>query len=136
MDKLVWSNKIKIGVETIDLQHHYFLDLINRLIVYKEKGSRKLQPFNLLQEILYYAQFHFTSEENLMLEYDYPKYEAQREEHRKLIEHLLVEISKFENNEKDLDILYNYLTNWFYHHTIRDDKEMGIFISIEANKYQ
>ena len=62
---LEWESDFETGNEDVDLQHRYFLDLINRIrksfsesndIAYKEK---------LIIELRKYADFHFTSEENI-----------------------------------------------------------------------
>lgn len=126
--KILWSDDFLTGVESVDLQHKYFLNLINKIFDYAHNGCRNLKPYDIFQEIQYYAQFHFTSEENLMIEWEYPGLDIQKKEHRILVEHFLVKINNFSNESNDMLYIYDYLINWFCNHTLIDDKEMGKYL--------
>ena len=71
------SGDHKIGIEEVDLQHQYFLDLIKRLSVILNSNVSAHLDTRLINEIIKYAEFHFQSEENLMVINDYPDLEKQ-----------------------------------------------------------
>ena len=65
--KLEWESNFETGVEYIDMQHRYFVDLINRIRKnYKETDDDVYQK-KLIDELKKYADFHFTSEENILI---------------------------------------------------------------------
>lgn len=129
-----WSDEYLVGVEEVDLQHKYFVFLINKIKRYIENGIENITPYDIFSEIDNYARFHFKSEENLMLEYNYPKLGEQKAEHKKLCDHLVVKFNEVEDAEDNLEQLYEYLLEWFYDHTTKDDREMGLFVSNKLKK--
>jgi len=68
---LVWDQKWTVGVESIDLQHRCFVDLINRIYAEIESGDAVYQT-RLINELGSYTQQHFTSEENIMHKLGFP----------------------------------------------------------------
>ena len=126
---LEWSDDYLTGVEEIDLQHHYFLRLINR--IQGKLGQIMLSGGHapLLKELGYYAKFHFLSEENLMEEALYPDLEAHRLLHRKLIERLHGEIAMLENDLVSPEHIATMLEQWFREHTLVEDMKYARFLA-------
>ena len=83
-----WDKKYEIGVEDIDLQHYYFLNLINTLIEAINKNESQMYREALVSELDAYAKFHFKSEERMMLHSNYPQYETHKNHHFALIQQL------------------------------------------------
>jgi hemerythrin len=60
---LEWQADFETGNEYVDLQHRYFVDLINRVgLSFKETNDVAFKE-KLIIELRKYADFHFTSEE-------------------------------------------------------------------------
>ena len=95
--ELEWQLDFETGNEYVDLQHRYFVDLINRVginfrdtddVVYKEK---------LISELRKYADFHFTSEENIATPHNLPEdISRHHQRHLELLE-------EFDHHAEDLD---------------------------------
>lgn len=120
---LPWSDRLNTGVEEIDLQHRYFVRLINRLAhdlltTQDERYSR-----GLLNELCKYATFHFASEENIMHKLGYPEMESHRLHHLQLLDKL----SSYASG-RDVERLLKFLTDWFIDHTVQEDRRIGDFI--------
>lgn len=122
--KLLWKPEFDIGIEEIDLQHRYFLRLINR-IGDELSTTKPDEPYfdRLLDELFKYAAFHFASEENIMMKYRYPNLD----EHRNLHLSLLDQLSWRAASGTSQDLL-DFLTDWFLHHTQEADRRIGQFI--------
>ena len=73
---VTWEKTYETGVEDIDLQHHYFLNLINHIAdaIREKKEHSYIEA--LVSELEAYAKFHFKSEERMMVESHYPDYET------------------------------------------------------------
>ena len=128
--RLTWETKFELGVEEIDLQHRYFLGLVNR--VSAELDHHYDQPYllALFNELNAYARFHFISEENMMLKAGYPNLEAHRHHHRELIDQLNAREWKLRTRPSDEEAsnLVAFLKQWFLSHTTREDKQFAEFL--------
>ena len=127
-----WSDEYNIEVEEVDLQHKYFARLINRLITSLCSTNDEAYVSMLLQEIIHYAVFHFTSEENIMFSYRYPDLSHHKEQHNILLEELNQNINYFKLGKIALKDVVKFLTKWFLHHTVEVDKQFGQYVVSEG----
>jgi hemerythrin len=131
MDLMEWNDSYSVGVEEIDLQHKAFLALINRLSILQERGTPRPMTQRMLLEVLKYAEYHFVSEENLMMLTECPLLSQQQEEHNNLVRAMTERYNAFANGEESLDAVLVFLVGWFSSHTVNVDKAAGLYI----NKY-
>ncbi len=54
-----WENKFNIGIDEVDFQHKYFLQLIHRLKKDFHEDLCETMCKRQLNEVIKYAQFHF-----------------------------------------------------------------------------
>jgi hemerythrin len=125
---LHWKTEYDTGIEEIDLQHRYFMVLINRLTSELVTCSDKKYRERLLRELANYAAFHFVSEENLMIKFGYPDFERHRMLHLDLIDQLSLRMLA-ESNES----LLKFLVAWFIRHTISEDHRIGEFVLVGSH---
>jgi hemerythrin-like metal-binding protein len=88
MEKINWNDKFKIGVEEVDLQHEYFILLVNRLVDEFTESNDSTYKHRLLEELALYTSFHFISKGNLMIKNNYPDFKEHMAIHRKLLSQL------------------------------------------------
>jgi hemerythrin len=62
---LEWESDFETGNEYVDLQHGFFVDLINRVGINFSETDDAAYTEKLISELRKYAEFHFTSEENI-----------------------------------------------------------------------
>jgi len=123
--ELEWESDFETGNEYVDLQHRYFLDLINRIrnkfmdtndVAYKGK---------LINELKKYADFHFTSEENIATSHNIPEdISSHHQRHLELLEEFDHHAEDLDNGLKTIDEFLGFLTDWFIGHTIYEDKKL------------
>ena len=123
-----WQDKFNTGIEEVDYQHKYFLKLIKRFGLLTEEKLEKEYLKRLLQEISYYAVFHFCSEENLMIRNNYPLLKQHTQIHETLINELNEQIFTINYDEKGLINLLAFLTNWFMNHTVQEDGKFAKYL--------
>ncbi len=126
-----WKKEFELGVEEIDLQHRYFLDLVNRLIDELDSGDRGYQQ-KLIQELNAYVKFHFISEENMMFAAAYPGMEEHRQLHFELVQDLNTRQAYFIDGHITAKEITDFLCSWFMHHTLAEDMKFGSYL--EAGK--
>ena len=124
-----WYEEYSIGVDEVDVQHKRFLNLIKRTYELAGQTIENKEVFNLLDELMRYAQFHFGSEELLMQTYSYPKYGEQRDEHVRLTKELAGKMEEIGSNKRELNNLLLFLVNWFFDHDSHFDKEFGVYVN-------
>ena len=124
-----WKPEYELGIEDIDFQHHYFLNLINRLSEELRVTTAPERQAALIAELNAYARFHFISEENLMARSGYTELELHRQHHLDLISQLNSReaLLKLENTDTRSDQVIDFLVNWFLEHTTGKDKLFADF---------
>ena len=70
MMKLEWKATYSVGVKQLDEQHEKLLQLINDLSSENPDNSIK-RCFAILNELINYAQLHFSTEEALLEQHHY-----------------------------------------------------------------
>jgi len=121
--------KYGVGHKDLDSQHQTIIRLINQLSVDNEYSySSSLYDFTL-EELIHYADWHLSFEENLMKEICYPEFDSHKEEHQTFIDKVEVFKSHLVANTPKLrDEVISFLTDWLNDHIIREDKKLTPYI--------
>ena len=129
---LKWTHEYELGVEDIDLQHHYFVNLINKISQLILDSNHQIYKSRLISELNAYARFHFTSEENMMLAAGYQGLGEHKNLHRELLEQLSEKekmIDSHAGSQVMLEEVVEFLADWFAHHTLIEDKKFSDFLN-------
>lgn len=121
MPRFDWKYGYETNNKTVDLQHKYFLDLMNRLYDELAETSDKIYQERLLDEIICYAKFHFISEENILLKHLPENFERQKRLHEILINELSSKIQSMRSGDLHPREIVQFVVEWFYMHTITED---------------
>jgi hemerythrin len=124
MDEIEWKDKYLLGNNLIDNQHLAFADLINKFIRAHKSGKENNYLDRLIMEIQKYGEFHFVSEENYMMERNYPGLEEHKIQHVKLIEQFSLAVNYIELGTKNYDSFICFIVDWFKGHTVTQDKQI------------
>ncbi len=135
---LEWSPKYNLGVSEIDLQHQYFLSLINRICGSLNDNKYRDYHSSFISELNYYARFHFISEENLMAIAGYPELEDHKQKHRDLIQELYVKQFWIDGSQtaEVNEYLRSFLVSWFFDHTLTVDRRFANFLLVAESSKQ
>lgn len=130
-DPLPWQPGFELGIADVDLQHHFFANLINRLAHDLPRTVDAAQRGALLQELAAYARFHFISEENLMARAGYPALDVHRRHHNRLIDELSARLTRLavKGGPQDADDVLAFLVQWFMGHTQHEDRDFAGFLA-------
>ena len=131
-----WNQDLKIGIEKIDQQHQAFFEQRDKFVtactelLEKEGDSEKTREE--IDELFYfltdYFKTHFSDEEELLQEKEYPYYEQHKKRHQKFIEEVQeIKYDFLQNEEIDIELVHKLkdkLTDWFVNHIAKEDKEI------------
>ena len=133
MEEITWEDRYCIGIDEIDKQHMDFIKLLNRIIIISRTGGHVRLQDRLLLEMLKYAEYHFVSEENIMMLYRYPDIGIQKETHKILLETFQRKCSEERSGSININDLIKYMLNWFMDHTQDKDRKMAEYIKETSN---
>ena len=122
--ELKWESNFETGNENVDLQHRFFVDRTNRFEIQFRNTDDAAYTANLITELRKYADFHFTSEENIATSLNLSGVNIHHQRHSELLE-------EFNHHAKDLhkglmtvSQFLEFLSDWFIGHTIYEDQKL------------
>jgi hemerythrin len=121
---LHWDDRYKLGNEKIDAEHHIFLDLVVEFDSLVASAASKDRLVRTLREIEKYAEFHFLSEENLMIDCQYPDLDNHIKLHLHLIASLEDQLYRLKAGTCSPAQVFDFLFQWFALHTSSEDKKL------------
>ncbi|AFZ44460.1 hemerythrin-like metal-binding protein [Halothece sp. PCC 7418] len=125
----LWQLECETGFDSIDEQHQYLFDVVNRLHDAMSQGEEKNIIQEILKEMIDYTVDHFADEEKLMLQYDYPNYKEHKEAHNHLTQQLHEISEKLSNGDSFVTMELSYfLTQWLTHTIKGQDQKMICFL--------
>jgi hemerythrin len=129
MDVFPWMEQYSIGIRKIDEQHKQLVGHLNSLYeaLHEGKGKETLGP--IFSGLIQYTKTHFAAEEGLMKLHGYPDYEAHRDVHNKMTEHVLKLNRELVSGGITSPIqIANFLKDWLSKHIMETDKKYGPFL--------
>ncbi|MBF0609565.1 MAG: bacteriohemerythrin [Magnetococcales bacterium] len=124
MAAVEWKDCFLTGIAEVDLQHQYFVALINRLGEELTTTSDRHYALRLLMELEAYARFHFISEENIIMRYALPGLEHHQSLHHQLLDRLSVQVVQIKTGQENPVVLLKFLVDWFTNHTVHEDRTL------------
>ena len=125
------------GNDMIDSQHKELIGKINQLLESCEDGQGKVKAVKMLDYLLDYTEFHFSAEEKLQEEIEYPGLEKHREKHnefrqsvKELQEMLEEEEGPTENFVKQVE---KNVVDWLYDHIKGFDRSVAEYKFMRSN---
>ena len=133
--RLVWGNQYKIGVKQIDDQHQELVGMFGMLsdAVKENRGNEQLGQ--LLNDLIDYTVYHFSTEEGLMRTYAYPQSSAHLKEHEDLKNTVADLQKKFKDGKATVTFqTVQLLNDWLTHHILKVDKHFAAFLNTKGIK--
>ena len=128
---LEWKDEFVIGVEQLDIEHKNFINRLNELhgkMNHRHGDRYKIEGY--LKEIYDRILAHFTMEEELMRDTDYPDYVQHKKEHDDFLVTVNDIIGQYRTdpNFSFHDTLEAILQHWISNHITTSDQALGSHI--------
>lgn len=128
MSLLSWNEGFSIGIPVMDGQHKKWINIINELHESLVSELSMDVRSKIFQDVINYTIFHFTEEEKLMREIDYPDYLSHKAVHLNFTSKINKLKNEFTVGEIVLQTeIMTILKNWLTDHIMNVDKEYAIF---------
>ena len=129
-----WQECFFIGVAPIDEHHLHLVELLNKT----HRDFLRQVPSDILselfEELIDYATYHFSAEEQVMLESGFPNIKQHKQEHANFSREIIEMHNNYLKKQKPffLEIL-TFLQDWLKSHILQSDRELGHFLA-RSNK--
>ena len=130
MALITWSDTYSVQVSQFDDQHKKLIEMVNDLHDSMKVGKGKEALGKILKSLIQYTAMHFSSEERLMKQHNYPDYEQHKKEHNQLVMKVQDVQKKYLEGSAILSQeVMNFLKEWLRNHIQGEDKKYGIFFN-------
>jgi hemerythrin-like metal-binding protein len=126
MARIIWDKSLDTGIALIDKQHQKLAILFNQINQIMEDGASLTALKSSIQEISLYAEYHFKTEEDLMLQAGFPGLTVHQEQHSFFKKKAGEILQRLENQQEASNISVqasSLLWEWFLGHVKETDRE-------------
>jgi hemerythrin len=135
MALIQWSDSLSVQVAEMDRQHQKLIGLINDLNDAMSKGKGKEIVGKTIDGLLNYTRTHFTEEEKLFGQFNYPDADSQKKMHKKFIDKVVEFKQQLDSGKIGLSIaIIDFLSDWLKNHIQMEDKKYGPFLNQQGVK--
>lgn len=137
MELFTWSDSLKTGIESIDIQHKKLLSFVNELhTAMKNRGAGKIIS-KILNELVDYTDYHFKNEEKAFDLFSYPDADAHKEAHEYLIKQIHDLIRQQEAGDLALSVTtLGFLIDWVTNHIMKEDMSYVPFFADKSVSFE
>lgn len=138
-DLIIWDPKFSIGIEVIDQQHKFLIELcakLNKSILEKNETEDKWRSHMIeaLKSCVEYVKVHFSDEENIMKKYNYPNYKEHKARHDEFTMKVITTSGKFSDmNRTEALRFVHFLYDWILSHVAHEDKQISVYLQSLKN---
>jgi hemerythrin len=129
-----FSPELALGIPELDDQHQALFDMLGRIDAVSPDMYRQLdddetdEMLDIMNDLKDSAMQHFSFEENLMDEADYPGLDDQQDAHERFLDDLTrVEAELMNGTSVPLVKIHGFLADWFDEHIREKDLHFAKF---------
>ena len=126
-----WDPSLETGNELIDGQHKEWMKVLNSIIDAHKQGKGRDEIMKTMDFLSDYTLLHFSAEEKLMADSDYPEYSIHKRYHEELKEtmkNLTKKYAREVSPDDFISIVIYTLGDWLFSHIKGDDFRMAAYI--------
>lgn len=132
-----FSENLVTGNEMIDTQHEELIGRMNKLMESCELGNEKTVAVRMLDYLADYTDFHFSAEEKLQREIEYPGYENHLAQHA-VFKQTIKELDQMLEEEEGpsnafVEKVKENVIQWFYTHIEGFDRSVAEYKFMREN---
>lgn len=138
LKKLHWKDEYTTGLEVIDSQHKSIMETLSKIydaLTNVEINQTLVDEF--VRDFDFYITVHFETEEKIMQDVDYPRYEGHRRSHQFFV-NKYKDQSRFYGKTPHIHIftlhLADTLGEWLDEHLSTSDRELAEFLRLKNNQ--
>jgi len=126
-----WDSSLETGYDKVDNQHKQLITAVNNLMEASAGGKGDKAVMETLDFLTGYAIKHFSDEEKLQTEFNYPDYLNHKRIHddfKALVGRLVQRVAKEGPTGELIDEVSSIIGAWLLNHIKGDDFRMATFV--------
>ena len=124
-----WDESFSVNVPILDKQHKELINLLNLMKIAIMKRKDKTAQGYIIQKMMEYTLFHFSTEEDLLREKKFKDLEKHIDEHSEYIKKADKIYKDFLENKSNISIeILTFLNNWWKSHILQSDQKYSDFL--------
>jgi hemerythrin len=130
-EPVAWSDDFLVGNASIDMQHKELVKMINEFHAGVRAGGvvARVYFIKAIQCSVKYIKTHFSIEEKLMKNGNYPSFEEHKGEHETFTAEVARQVQNIETEgNPDPSDFVKFLIDWVSHHIAVSDKKLAPYI--------
>ena len=129
-----FSENLVTGNEMIDSHHKELIDRINKLLDSCDQSNEKTAAIKMMDYLAEYTDFHFSAEEALQKEIEYPGYEKHKAQHE-AFKNTIKELEEMLAEEEGPSAAFveKHVIKWFYTHIEGFDRSVAEYKCMKEN---
>lgn len=132
-----FTDNLITGNEMIDSQHKELISKINDVLDSCEKSTDKMVAIRTLDFLSDYTDYHFTAEEKLQKDLEYPGFLKHKEQHE-IFKQTIADLSNMLEEEEGpsqafVDKLREKVVEWLYVHIQGFDRSVAEYKNLKNN---
>jgi len=130
-----WTERLSVGIPSIDRQHKTLIGYINTLAeaARENNGSSAVVIGFVLNNLVSYTKMHFIYEEMLFDRYGYEEEKEHKMHHRKLAVQVEQYYARYKSGDSGFsEDLLAFLMEWLNYHILVDDVAYAGFLSSQG----
>lgn len=128
MPVVEWNINFVVGIKDIDQHHRQLVDLLNDSYAELKTGAGVEKIQSVVDELVKYADYHFSCEERLMMATSYPDFAEHKKEHDMFARQAVDFQEGFKDGSVPAVAVLSFLSNWITHHILQTDVKFGMFV--------
>ncbi|MDH5473315.1 MAG: bacteriohemerythrin [Gammaproteobacteria bacterium] len=119
-----WKDAYSVGHKDIDLDHKKLLGMINHLQTAVHYQTDEDSIENTLNELIEYTKYHFSREEKIMQDHNYPGLDEHKQEHAQMVDQVTKFIDEYRvDKTRTIDNVLQFLKSWLINHINGSDQK-------------
>jgi len=128
MNLITWNNSLSLKVKILDEHHRHLVSLLNKSYNAIQLNDKHIVAL-ILGELFDYAKYHFSTEEHLMSEYNFPSLLDHEKDHN----HFFYQIDELQSRLQVGESLHTiqivvFLKEWLTNHILVKDKALADYL--------
>ncbi|WNC72625.1 bacteriohemerythrin [Thalassotalea psychrophila] len=119
-----WKAEYTVGVKSLDLDHQKLITLLNQFNTAYDYDMGHAFEHQSLKDLIAYTEYHFTREEQMMADSNYPDLVEHKQQHQIMIDKIKQIEKKYEDVGHDaFQEVSEFLSGWLINHINGTDKQ-------------
>lgn len=125
-----WSRHFEVGIAEVDEQHKMLVNIVNRLVWHSVSGGPQSRCDQILDELLSYANYHFTAEERIWNSAFGGANIARNhhDAHQMFFAQIQTLRSSGQSKGQIMADLFDFLARWLAFHILESDRRMAMTV--------